>query len=387
MKKFISRIRKNWIILAGILFFTALKLYVSWEVRSFISGDMRTFLIPWFDSIKSKGGVKALSGQVGNYGVLYQFLISVLTYIPKNPVYLYKLMSIFFDYVLGLVCGAFVWDMEGRNNEAFAKAAVCYCIIIVSPIVQMNSALWGQCDSIHTAFVVLSLYFLNKEKYCFAFVTEGMALSFKLQAVFLLPVFVICLFNKKNVRIWHFFLIPVTMVLTGIPAILKGRHLNSVFIIFISQIGQYKKSFMNCFVLGSIFPAAGENYACIAPVLISTACVFLFVVFLQVIRSRKELDSFGILSLAFVITFGCFLFLPSMHERYNYIAEILGIIIVVVRPKTICLLIPMLLLTMMTYSHYLFDLPIDSYVPYAITNIMVFIAYNMFFLYDTKKGH
>ena len=45
--------------------------------------------------------------------------------------------------------------------------------------------------------------------------------------------------------------------------------------------------------------------------------------------------------------------LPAMHERYNFIAEILGIVILFIIPKTIVLLIPLNLISIATYGSYL----------------------------------
>ena len=50
--------------------------------RGFISVDARDYLLPWFDTIQQNGGLAALSEQVGNYNVFYQFLIALMTYLP-----------------------------------------------------------------------------------------------------------------------------------------------------------------------------------------------------------------------------------------------------------------------------------------------------------------
>lgn len=381
MKKISLWVKNNWIPVAGIVFFSLLKLYVSWEVRNFISDDMKFCLVPWFNTIKERGGIPALSKQVGNYGLLYQFLISLMTYIPHNPVHLYKLLSILFDYILGSVCGLCVWNLSGRDKNAFTKAAACYCLVIISPIVQMNSAMWGQCDSIYTSFAVLSLFFLWKEKYLLSFVMEGTALAFKLQAIFLLPVFVIMFFKRKKIRLMHFAVLPAVLILSGLPAIIMDRSFKDVFKIYAGQVVTYKASFMNCFVMGGLFPADGQNYEVIAPVLLSTACAFLFLVFLYAVRSEKDFGGFDIISLAFITVYGCFLFLPAMHERYNYAAEVLGLIIAVMRPKTARLLILMMALTLITYNSYLFKCPIESYIPFVIVNIVIFLLY-----VDTLRG-
>ena len=126
----------------------------------FVSGDMSGYLIVWYDTIKAYGGIHALNIQVGNYSVLYQTLIALMTYIPLSPVVLYKSLSVVFDYVLAVAVARFVYEETGKNIN---KAVFSFAMVLLSPIVIMNSAMWGQCDSIFTSFLVLTvlkLYYL-----------------------------------------------------------------------------------------------------------------------------------------------------------------------------------------------------------------------------------
>ena len=40
-----------------------------------------------------------------------------------------------------------------------------YGLILVIPPVLVNSSMWGQCDSIYTTFILISLYYLLDKKY------------------------------------------------------------------------------------------------------------------------------------------------------------------------------------------------------------------------------
>ena len=55
-----------------------------------------------FETIKNGGGLTALNEQVGDYGLLYQTIIALFTYVDANPVYLYKSFSVIFDFLLAL---------------------------------------------------------------------------------------------------------------------------------------------------------------------------------------------------------------------------------------------------------------------------------------------
>ena len=76
----------------------------------------------------------------------------------------------------------------------------------------LNSAAWGQCDSIYAAFCLGSLYFLLRGRTWWACVFFGLALSFKLQAIFFLPALLIVLVvNRQRL-----------LALLAVPADVRG---------------------------------------------------------------------------------------------------------------------------------------------------------------------
>ena len=91
-----SWIEKKIIYIAFIAIFL-LGIAVRIMLRKFVSRDAQIFLLPWYEEIKSNGGISGLGKQVGNYNLLYQFFIAISTYLPINPLYLYKIFSIIFD--------------------------------------------------------------------------------------------------------------------------------------------------------------------------------------------------------------------------------------------------------------------------------------------------
>ena len=73
--------------------------------------------------------------------------------------------------------------------------------MILLPTVVMNSSIWGQCDAIYVTFCVGSVYFLIKKRPWLAAAFFGVAFTFKLQAIFFLPVLVMVLIvNRHRLR-------------------------------------------------------------------------------------------------------------------------------------------------------------------------------------------
>lgn len=141
-----------------VVFASAFGLLIRLPLYGVISGDMRDCLLPWFSQISENGALRGLKQQVGDYNVFYQGLIALLTYLPFDPMALIKSLSVAFDYLLALCVGKFAYDMTDeasgarRSNFAFA-----YALTLLLPTVFLNSAAWGQCDSIYAAFCVLCI--------------------------------------------------------------------------------------------------------------------------------------------------------------------------------------------------------------------------------------
>ena len=194
-RKFWMWIEKN-IFIISLLVVTILGGLIRLSLRRYVSGDAGADLLNWYAEIQSGGGLKSLGHQVGNYNMLYQFLIAIMTYIPIQPLYAYKVLSCVFDYLLAGAVGYLVYKLVEEDKRW--KGLLAYGMVILSPIVFLNSAVWAQCDSIYVFWIILSLIFLLQEKYIPTFLCYGIAIAFKLQAVFFLPVLLFLYFAERK---------------------------------------------------------------------------------------------------------------------------------------------------------------------------------------------
>ena len=229
-KHILSCIKKHTAIIL-IVVSTILSLIARYYMLDYICRDMKQSLIPWFEEIREAGGIAALNRQVGNYNILYQTIIAIMTYIPIDPIYQYKILSIIFDYCLSVIVAIIVNQLT-KND---IKTAIAYGISIMFPTFIMNSALWGQCDSIYTTFCLLAVLFYLKKKYILCFIAYGVAFEFKLQAVFIMPFFIFLYLCEQKYSITYFLLIPISMILLSIGGIIQGRSVSDVFTIYIDQ--------------------------------------------------------------------------------------------------------------------------------------------------------
>ena len=356
---------------------------------SFISSDMSGFLIGWFGQIEQLGGIHALNTQVGNYSVAYQTLISLMTYIPINPVYQYKILSVIFDYSLALGVGMIVYELKDKKVIPGIFASL---IVMFSPLVMINSSVWGQCDSIYTSFAIWSLYFFIKKKYPLTFIMFGLSFAFKLQAVFLLPFFLFAYIRKKEFSILHFIIIPLVMEIVCIPAMIMGRGFKAAFSVYYYQTESCDKMFFSYPNFWSLFSdlrdiiLAKEFIGSMKIAAIVLAFIVLLAIMTVIIIKDINIDNVNTFLLAFIMVYSCVLFLPGMHERYGFMYEIIGIIIIFVIPKTIWPLGLAMCLSCITYGISLFG-NIDVSPIMGIANLLAYGTYIALFKhYNDKKG-
>ena len=171
-KKIIKFFKDNYITIE-LLIITLLVLGIRYYELDFESRDFTRFLSPWFDYLKNNGGLKALSNYPGDYNAPYVTIIALLTYLPIKKLYLIKTVSVIFDFTLALSAAYLVGYIVPKNKKEYSL--LTYSLILFSPIVFLNSALWGQCDSGYATFIVLALLYLFKEKYVKSFIFLGIA--------------------------------------------------------------------------------------------------------------------------------------------------------------------------------------------------------------------
>ncbi len=357
-----------------VIFVTFCGLFIRYFLRPIVTDDATACLIPWYHDIQYGGGFAALKWQVGNYNVLYQFMIAVLTYLPIYSLTAYKALSGVFDYALAIVAALVVRELVTDGKRW--KMTVTYAAVVMTPQVWLNSAAWGQCDSIYCFFILTAFLFLCKERYCFSFLFYGISFAFKLQAIFALPFFVLYWFMKKRFSILNFLFIPLMMILSTVPALIAGREggLLISFHIYADQAseGYLYRNYPGFWAM--ISDAQPENFHGILYTgMAFAAAVMIFWAMLWIRRKVIPVPE-NALYMFFVLVYSCVLFMPGMHERYGYLYEILAIVIAVILPKTRRLLPALLGISLFTYGSYLFRTDLNL-APLSAVNMIVYLMY------------
>ncbi len=374
--KAIDFIKKN-ILLFLLVAVTIIAIFLRACGMDFQSDDFNSFLNPWW-SVIQLNDFNGLATQVGNYNIPYQVIIYLMTLLPLNALYAYKIVSIIFDFVLAISTAMLVYSFAKNNRRL--KAILTYSAVLLSATVIFNSSFWAQCDSIYTSFIILAILFLHKDKPIASFVFIGIAFAFKLQTVFIIPVLLYYWISTKKISILHFFIIPALDVIMCLPAIIMGRPFMDIITIYAEQTDYGKLIQMNC---PNFYALICDGNDMTYYYLFKQFSVFLTIAVLGIMMciiiykkvDLKNLETF-LLTTAWTV-FTCIMFLSSMHERYGYLLDIILIVYAAVSAKHLWIPIVSTLISLRGYCCYLFSYELISLKFTAIiyTALYVYITF------------
>lgn len=300
----------------------------------YASGDYNSFLAKWVAFFRENGGFAALNVSIGDYNVPYLYFLSGISYTGLPDLYLIKFFSILFELLTAW--GVFLLTRHLVANQhqsgtgtflpGFAQHApvIAFFITLFLPTAFFNGAVWGQCDSVYAAFVLFSIYAALQHRGGEAVMFIAIAFSFKLQAVFLLPLFLIFLFTR-HVK-WHqLFLFPVVYCVICLPAVLMGRPFSDIFMIYLNQTSSYPSLTLNAPSLASFLPAAVDPVMW-SKICVVVACLFVLALVTLAFVRKATLGSRSLFLFGLLFAVGVPLLLPHMHERYFYLAEMLSVV-------------------------------------------------------------
>lgn len=294
---------------------------------SHVTLDYKNFLSVWVQFFRDNGGFRALSRSVGNYNVPYLYFLALFSYSDLNDLYLIKLLSVFFDVLLAWGCMKLCSRFESRPGRLLG----CFFGVLLLPTVVLNGAYWGQCDSIYAAFAVLSVYLVLDRKPAAGMICAAVSFGFKLQAVFLLPVF-LAFWLTKRVKLWHFLLFPAAYLLLVLPAVLLGRPLWDTVTLYFSQMDSVGSA-LN-YNAPSVFAFFSDpaNPTLLSQCGIAAAFMLVVVVCAWVWRQRERCTDLTLLAVALLFCVAIPFLLPHMHDRYFFMADALSLVFALVLP-------------------------------------------------------
>ncbi len=290
--------------------------------------DYENFLAVWVNFFRENGGWSALSQSIGNYNVPYLYFLALFSYCGAPDLYLIKLLSIFFDVVLAWAVLRLVRVCRGGR----AEQAAGFFVTLFLPTVVLNGAYWGQCDSIYGAFALLGVCFALERRPVLSVVSVALSFAFKLQAVFVMPVYLVFVFTGR-IKWRHLLIFPLTYFIVVLPAVLTGKPLLDTLLLYFRQAGSvgdalnYNSSSVFAFVRGDVDKQLFSMLG------IAGAAAFLALVYAWLFFRRKDVTDRTLLVCSLLICLGVPFLLPHMHERYFFIADVLSLALAALVPQ------------------------------------------------------
>ena len=302
--------------------FTALALVIRASLLDFESDDYLTFLAPWTQFFRDNGGFAALRYSLGNYNPPYMYFLALFSYFDISELYLIKLLSVLFDVLLAWAC----MKLLGLYTGSRAKLLGVFLAVLFLPTVVINGAYWAQCDSIYAFFGIYALYLGLRGRGCASMVSLAACLAFKLQAVFIIPVFFILLLAKK-LRWRQLLVFPAAYIVFMLPALLAGRPFVETMTLYFAQAGTVGDAMnYNAPSLTSMFQWSGNTESW-STLLIAAAFALVLASYAVAAVKRRELDDTVFLGFALLLAMGIPYLLPHMHDRYFFISGVLALVL------------------------------------------------------------
>ncbi|MGW4058115.1 glycosyltransferase 87 family protein [Amycolatopsis sp. NPDC004747] len=300
---------------------------VRWSLVRYDTADYRDFLRPWYEFIIQHGGFRALREDFTDYNVPYRYLLVLLTYLPFPPQGGIKALSVLFD----LVAAYFTYRIVALKYRSRWTPAVAALLVFMLPTVVLNGAMWAQCDSIYASFTLGGVYHLLRRRPWWACAFIGLAVSFKLQAIFILPLLLaVVLLGRVPWR--ALLVIPAVYLALDLPAIVLGADPIRLLTIYPRQSGLYSEMTLNAPSVWQFFRGVRDTGVMhTAGLLVTVLLVLTVCLLLLLARAEPTGPRIVLIGTVFVILVPYVL--PSMHERYFYLADLLTVVLAFYFPR------------------------------------------------------
>ena len=320
--------RHREIALAAAVVFAALA--VRYPFLSHESFDYRVFA-SWYDFIAANGYHSSWRYDFAVYHPVYLYLLTAAAgFAPLAP----KLLAVKGISILGeFAMASFLYRCVRLRYPGYRTIPLlAFGAVLLLPTVVLNGAWLAQSDAVYTALLSACLYGLLSGRRVWASVAFGLAFSVKAQAAFLAPL-LYWLWAKKALAGRFLALIPLAYFLTLVPAWVMGRPLLDLLGIYFEQAGSRAGAWLSLSTAPNPWRwISGDHYRWWpAGVLLTLALVHGV---RRLLESRRlEMTRDTVVFLAVLSLLLTPFFLPKMHDRYFFPADVFAIVLAFYRPR------------------------------------------------------
>jgi Gpi18-like mannosyltransferase len=323
------------------------------------SSDYTDYTLVWYSKLRSEG-FGALADDFSDYTPPYLYALLVLARVLPD------LSSLAATKVPGsvgdLLCAGFAFLLV-RHVRSEGRAVAASLAVLLAPTVVVNSAVWGQSDSLFTAGLLAAVYATVRGATAWAWVAFALAFAVKLQSTFLLPFLLARTPREKWPALSA---VPVVYALAILPCLVAGRPLGDLLSIYVEQADQLQALSLDAPNLYAWVPATAAEWA--FPVGLGLGALASVGVWW---RARGPAEPERTIALALLSLLLVPFVLPRMHERYFFPADVLSIVLAVLRPRLVPVAVLVSVASLLAYAPFLLQ---RSIVPMGVLAIAMSVA-------------
>jgi len=276
-------------------------------------------------------------------------------YILKSVGYAYRVFypkfnehTYLFDFLIKfpailadlLTSFAIFWFLRKKNDYRTSLAAMA--AYAFNPVIILNSAYWGQIDSVSVLIALAAIMALVRGKYVWAWGLLTIGILTKTQLVVLLPVLILITWKRGGFRTflngmgvaWCTFIFMLSPFLYFHQA---DRVIDRVF----KAVGEYPYLSMNAFNIWWLFSAGNGRWApdtrsflgLFSYRTLGTMALGIFFIFMLRYLFYREKDEKAVFFASALASFSFFMLPTEMHERYMIPAFVFMLLAAVNDPK------------------------------------------------------
>lgn len=343
--------RRPFLVVVGIaLILASVMIRLSWYPIAV--SDYVYFVQQWLNWLHEPG-LSAFAQPFSDYAPTYLYLLKILTFLPIDGLYSSKTLSFIFEIIIAWLAATMIRrfsPIKYSTGALFLIFAVFLCI----PTFALNSSLWGQSDAVYAAPILASLLCILLDMPLAAALLFGVAISIKAQALFFAPVLLGYLLKDK-LTAWYLALPPLVFAVSILPAALFGGNFFYWLTIYAKEGGEYpylSVSSPSIFAFVNNLPLSASTTDLLFWGGIVIACAIALTIGIKIYKTPVQSASLITLaSLACVLLIPYFL--PRMHERYFFLADMLSVLHVFFAPRRWYLPILIVGSSLLAYMPYL----------------------------------
>lgn len=365
--------------------------------------DMACF-VGWADRVTKTGFGSFYSRDVfTDYPPGYMYVLYGLGKLKElfnlEPYSFWHLVLMKLPAVLCDMAAGYLFFILGKRKST-GTGIIAAVLYLFNPAIILNSAVWGQVDSIFTLCVIFACYFVTVKKLPASYFIFALGILIKPQTLIFTPVILFAVWDevfqdgfqiKRFSKQAVYALLAVLFLFAGMAPFGLEKVINQ----YITTLGSYPYASVNAYNIWSLF---GLNWAPQTDTFLGIAyqkwgtlsialAVMLAALMWYKKREKKEIYFLS----AGVIMGGMFLFSVRMHERYLYpiAALILAAYIIGRNKKWLCVYLVFSAghyFNVYRILYYADSIEYSKYdMPAGLTAIVLLAGY-VFFIYQVFKG-